>query len=118
MNGALTSVNAWPMERALRFAVMSGMTPMALKDTGVALCTALALSVSPVPGFAQSNLAPQATAPATEQPVPLAEEEPVPLPEEQSGSSTPGSVFAGSAAGVAVVLVLVLGSMFAWSEGW
>jgi hypothetical protein len=80
------------------------------KNTGLALCAALALSMGTIPAFAQSNPPQQAAPPVAEQPVPI--------PQDDDHGVTPGSLVAGSAAGVAVVLVLILGGMLAWSEGW
>jgi hypothetical protein len=74
----------------------------------VVLITVLALSISPAPGFAQSNAPGQA--------VPPTAQEPIPVPDDEGGSSMPGSAI-GSAAGVAVVVVLFVGAMLAWAEG-
>lgn len=83
---------------------------MALRDTRLAICTLVALAAAPAPGLTQADPPRQVQPPAVE--------EPIPVPDNGRGSSTPGSVVAGSAAAVAVVAILFVGGMLAWSNGW
>ncbi len=83
---------------------------MILRDSRLAICTLVALAAAPAPGMAQSG--------APRQAPPTTVEQPIPVPDGERGSSTPGSVVAGSAAAVAVVAILIVGGMLAWSKGW